>query len=79
MNETDQKHPDYALCQQAAEKMEQARQKRERCVSEQSQVGSAVNERRRELEAEEQRVAQLRSLSEQIAGLKSALLDDNRR
>jgi hypothetical protein len=66
VQETDRAHPDSALCLQAAHKMEA--------------VGTAVNERRREFEAEEQRQLQLRELSAQIAGLKmSSLLDDNRR
>jgi hypothetical protein len=66
VQETDRAHPDSALCLQAAQKMEA--------------VGTAVNERRREFEAEEQRQLQLRELSAQIAGLKmSSLLDDNRR
>ncbi len=66
VQETDKKHPDWALCMQAAEKMEA--------------VGTAVNERRREFEAEEQRQLVLRELTAQIAGLRmSSLLDDNRR
>ena len=66
VQETDRAHPDHALCTQAAQKMEA--------------VGTAVNERRREFEAEEQRQLQLRELTAQIAGLKMAsLLDDNRR
>ena len=44
--ETDPKHPDYELCQKAADKMEA--------------VGTTVNERRREYEAEEERHALLK-------------------
>ena len=69
IHETEDAHPDLALCQQAAEKMEL--------------VGTQVNERRREYEAEEERQQQLRDLTASIANLKqvwgySSLLDDDR-
>lgn len=88
MHETDKKHPDYALCQQAAEKMEKVSRKFRllevllfACSLALTwlQVGSAVNERRREMEAEQQRAAQLRALNDQIFGLKVPIIDDNRR
>lgn len=65
MSETERAHPDFDLCQQAAQKMEQ--------------VGTMVNERRREYEEEEQRQATLRELTAQITGLRIGLLDDNRK